>query len=588
MSALDSHNRAAPEQEKGGGRQVLAGHLHLAWRVALVITIGAGLFHLINLVPAGRAGLGPALITPFRAGFIAAWLLLVAEYIIARRRPRLDYVDGAVAALAAVFILRGLLTPETLGITLNWLVTGAGVFYLVKHGIRSARDLRLVVLTLAVAVVIISLATLTEYAFKKNPLFESIQVDAVGIDTRMGGSSQFYRVRSLIGHPGFAGAILVAGAPLVMLAFWRRRLILAASLMLLGVGVFLTFSRGSWILGALFFAPVLIYRGRFWLKRNAKWLAPAVILPALLVTYDYMNREEVHARLGKKPVEEGLVWTKGKDGPYAIASGEADGVIPYNRFLYFDIDDDFYSAGDGPVTVIVHYFDRGSEGIHVEYDSWDETAGDRSGAYALSGYISKTDSHQWTTAAFYLEKPRFEGRQNGGADLRVVDDESLFVVDEVVVQKGKLKLPTVIAQQWESRAGSFGSRVDLYPFAWSVLKENPLGVGLYNTPGTNHHAVDSMPLTWLMEFGWLALPLLGMVLVVASREGYLAFKARGGPAVVLYLSLALLLLHGGHIMIIYDKPSLVMFAAVGAAYASLRPWRHGGALVEAAGRDFML
>ncbi|MBE3066643.1 MAG: hypothetical protein IMZ73_04300, partial [Chloroflexi bacterium] len=109
-----------------------------------------------------------------------------------------------------------------------------------------------------------------------------------------------------------------------------------------------------------------------------------------------------------------------------------------------------------------------------------------------------------------------------------------------------------------------------------------------NSPGTNHHAVDSLPLTWMMEFGWLAVPLLALLLLGVTREGIQAFRAKTGPAVVMYLCLVLLLLHGGHLMILYDKPSLTLFSAIGALYVLVRPWKKRGATINLSNSDLML
>ncbi|MHB1389994.1 MAG: hypothetical protein ACYCXF_02010 [Thermoleophilia bacterium] len=561
--------------------------LHRAWQVGIVVTLCSGLFHLINLVGPSRGGLGPALVTPFRAAFIASWILLGAGFLAGRRRPRLDGSDALVAVLALVFLARGVFTPETLGTTLNWIVTGAGIFFLIKHGVRDKRDIRLLTVTIALAAVFIAACGLVEYVAKQNPLFDSIQIDAIGTDMRVEASSQYYRVRSLIGHPGFVGAILIGSTPLVCLVLWRRRLLLALSMLVLAIATFLTFSRGSWLIVVVFLVPILAYGGRFWLRRNFRWLVPVALILMALLVLDYTRREEVSTVLGRRPVETGLFWTTGNDGPYEVASGEADGVMPINKYLYFYVADGFFESRPESATVIVHYFDKGFGAIHVDYVSWDGPSNDGV-TLKQSGYINKNNLHQWTSAAFSLQHPRFAGLMNSGADFRVVDDDSLSVFDSVVLLKGKMKLLQVVAEQWRSRAGSFSTRVDLYPLAWGVFKDNPLGVGLYNSPGTDHHAVDSLPLTWMMEFGWLSVPLLALLLLVVAREGIHAFKAKTGPAVVMFLGLLLLLLHGVHLMILYDKPSLTLFSAIGAIYALVRPWRRGGAVVNLSNSDLML
>lgn len=570
-------------------REPRTSRLHQAWRISIVVTVAAGLMHLLNLVGSGRVGFGPTMLTLFRAGFAVSWGLMFAVWIRERRWPRLDLTDAVIAAAAAAFILRGAFTPETFTITLNWVITGAGVFFLVRLGTRDAADIRLLLSAIVSVALVISIFGIFEYVFKANPLFDNIQIEAIGADQRIAASDQFYRIRSLVGHPGFVGAILVGSMPLTMLVLWRRRWLMAASLAMLTTALFLTFSRGSWIIAVLVLLPILAFRARNWLKRNYKWIAPLALIPAIVIAVDYFNRQEVSVEMGEVLREKGLHWMMAQDGPIRLTSGEAYGVQPLKKYIYFDIADDFYhGAGQGPVTVVIRFFDRGFGAIRIEYDSADNEGSRYEGAYTPSAWINKTDSRKWTTAAFYLDKPRFEGRQQTSADFRIVDDDNLMTLSEVVVQRGRLKLPGVIMQQWLSRGGSLSTRTGFIPFAWEVLLENPLGVGFYNTPGTNHHAVDSLPLTWVMELGWPGLALLLAMIILIIRECRMAWLQPGVPAAVLLLSLVVLLFHGAHLMILYDKPSLVLFASLAAIYTNIRPWARGGATIGLSNEDCMV
>lgn len=573
-----------PPAGSGAPRATL---LHQAWLFAAAMSVVTGILHLLNLVGPGRLEAGPILLTPFRAFFFLAWILLAADMLRERRLPSPDRADLLIAALAGAFILRGLFTPETLGLTVNWLVTGAGIFFLIKLGLRSAADVRWMLLSVVGAALIVCLYGLVEYLVKANPLFDSIQIEAIGMDKRVAASSQLYRIRSLVGHPGFVGAIMLGAMPPAVLLFWRRRALLFGALALMALTLFLTFSRGSWLLAMLVLLPVLAVRARRWFVRNLKWLVPAALIPLLLLAFDYWGRDELWSELGKPIRDNGLHWVRTKDGPVVLTSGQAYGLQPYNKFVYFNVDDGFYRGDQGPVTITVHYFDKGYGAVRVDYDGMDTAVGEEEGAYTPTASVNKTNSLEWTSAAFYVEDPRFEGRQEQVADFRVVDDDSIFIIDRVEITKGKLKLPGVVAQQWLSRSSSFGARASLYPFAWDVLEQNPLGVGLFSTPGTDHHAVDSLPLTWMMEFGWLGLLLLGGLLAVLSYEGVKAWREPRAPAVVLLLSLVIILLHGSHLMILYDKPSLVMTAALAAVYAAIRPWRRGGAVIGVSNESCM-
>ena len=71
------------------------------------------------------------------------------------------------------------------------------------------------------------------------------------------------------------------------------------------------------------------------------------------------------------------------------------------------------------VSVEVVYFDADADGhLRLDYDSNEKI---RNPAYTQSKeYVRLKGTQQWRTARFVLENPRFEGRQNDGADFRVV------------------------------------------------------------------------------------------------------------------------------------------------------------------------
>src|SRR5659263_717224 len=99
-------------------REPRTSRLYQAWRISIVVTVAAGLMHLLNLVGSGRVGFGPTMLTLFRAGFAVSWGLMFAVWIRERRRPRLDLTDAVIAAAAAAFILRGAFTVSYTHLTL--------------------------------------------------------------------------------------------------------------------------------------------------------------------------------------------------------------------------------------------------------------------------------------------------------------------------------------------------------------------------------------------------------------------------------------------------------------------------------------
>jgi hypothetical protein len=104
---------------------------------------------------------------------------------------------------------------------------------------------------------------------------------------------------------------------------------------------------------------------------------------------------------------------------------------------------------DPPFTnafVIVEFFDRASAGgrpgrLLVHYDD------ERGGAYAQSQPLPMRGSEAWGEATFYLATPLFQGRQNGGADLRLVVSRSELPIRSVKLVKNvpipEIKMPAV-------------------------------------------------------------------------------------------------------------------------------------------------
>ena len=586
MSGTDSSGASACRPDR---REVWFRRMHACWRAGVALAIVAGLLNLLNLIGPTRIDLGPLLITPFRVAFGFAWCALAARLVLERRLPETDFADRLVVSLVLIFLIRGIFDLATMSIVLNWLLTGAGVYFLVRLGMKDRSDVRLVLLSTLVAFVVIGIYGLLEYVAKDNPLFNAVQIDVIGADARIQASDQFYRIRSLIGHPGFLGAITLSSIPIGMLILWRRRLLMVLFLIIAVSVWFLTFSRGSWLLGTLILFPLILFRARGWFGRHWKLTAAIVLIPVAVIAVDYFDRQEASITFsGNRIMESGLRLNQGKDGQYAIERCKSEGLTPIDNFVYFSVGPEWRDI-HRPVTVILVYRDVGNGSVQVDYDSRDQSApGGADGSYKQTVAIGKNNTGDVTSTAFYLDDPRFDGRENLNSDFRVVDSDNKIILNQVILQKGKLNLPSMISYQWLSRSSSISDRLDLFPFAWGVLKANPFGVGIFQTPGTDHHAVDSLPLTWVMEFGW---PGLALVLGLAFLLVYEGIKVWRGPrclATVLFLALVIVLLHGGHLMILYDKPNLVLIAAVGAVYAAVRPWRRGGPAISATSDDCMI
>jgi len=123
--------------------------------------------------------------------------------------------------------------------------------------------------------------------------------------------------------------------------------------------------------------------------------------------------------------EKGIRWIEQPDGQGRIEGEGADRCLAATanpigpaRYLYFNVDDSFYFDGDGALEVAIEYRGDGPPPFTLEYDSADASAV-MSGSYKGAWSPEVSGSGPWRRAAYRLRDPRFVGRQNGGADLRL-------------------------------------------------------------------------------------------------------------------------------------------------------------------------
>jgi hypothetical protein len=137
---------------------------------------------------------------------------------------------------------------------------------------------------------------------------------------------------------------------------------------------------------------------------------------------DYGSAPLVWLDLGQSPYAQGLrpafnfadgawlvTWLAGRQAAYPNHT-----TTPQSYFIYLDVNDDFISASPSEVWVTVEYFDGGTGGWVLEYDS----TGNPYTALAMT----LQNSGQWKRHTFHLTDAYFGGRQNNGADLRVSDN----------------------------------------------------------------------------------------------------------------------------------------------------------------------
>ncbi len=152
-----------------------------------------------------------------------------------------------------------------------------------------------------------------------------------------------------------------------------------------------------------------------------------------------------HVQLGLVNIESGISVINSGDGlnePAQIAGSKcrvnkADSDPP-SYCMYFDYDPRA-GAVERPVFVTVEYFDKGFGAFVIQYDSTDADATDQ-GIHKTGRAETLLDSRKWRKATFELPDARFDGRQNSGADFRVVSRNPL-AVRQVTVDMGRTWSP---------------------------------------------------------------------------------------------------------------------------------------------------
>jgi len=182
------------------------------------------------------------------------------------------------------------------------------------------------------------------------------------------------------------------------------------------------------------------------------------------------------------------------------------GTTPASQFLYFALDDDRANGMQGPVYLVVDYFDEALGGIltlHYDSNKGDalvdryQPAEDQAGGWAMG-------TGQWKTAAFLLQNPRFTHRQNLGADFRLAGTR-LFI--------RSLHLASTRPLNWDQL--NRVQPVDVKPLV-KIGNKGQLIVGGFDPAQVS----DAGPQSRALEASVPALQSLG----VTSHEGYVRWN----------------------------------------------------------------
>ncbi len=134
---------------------------------------------------------------------------------------------------------------------------------------------------------------------------------------------------------------------------------------------------------------------------------------------------------------QGIEAVQAEDGAFrTVETREGNLIETIDSYLYFRVEDSFAFATRDRVKLEVEIFEvptrpgqnrfGGTDAVHVEYDSWDLSAGYH-GMYKSSESVALSGRVGWKTVAFELPGARLANNQNQSADFRLVVPKGLRV-----------------------------------------------------------------------------------------------------------------------------------------------------------------
>ncbi|SEP43474.1 glycoside hydrolase family 3 C-terminal domain-containing protein [Amycolatopsis saalfeldensis] len=127
----------------------------------------------------------------------------------------------------------------------------------------------------------------------------------------------------------------------------------------------------------------------------------------------------VGAAFGNPDSTHGLVVQNGGDGSTTATTAgglPARTTAAGSSYLYLDLDDGVVPGGGYQATAYVSYFDHGTGGWNLHYDSFADVPNN---AYRDSAWVTDTNTDTWKTAVIPLPDAAFSNRENNHADLRL-------------------------------------------------------------------------------------------------------------------------------------------------------------------------
>ena len=216
------------------------------------------------------------------AAMVAPLVLAGAVCLKVRRKYfRASVVDALVLVFAVYLVAQNVILGPTTLVTLKYVALGLGIYYLTTLLAVKGEPLRKPLLYTVIGLTLLTCAYgLLEYALQKNVIFAALISQSVPEPLH-----GVHRIGSTLAHPVPFGAFLLQVAPfsgmlLVISRRWWKRLLALLTMSLAVLALFLSYSKGSWMVGGILVAGALLLFPR---ARSRKAAFPAAIMLVIVI-----------------------------------------------------------------------------------------------------------------------------------------------------------------------------------------------------------------------------------------------------------------------------------------------------------------
>ena len=228
--------------------------------------------------------LGNKWMDPLAAMLVPLALAVAACLRIRRRDFRVGAVDALVLIFAAYLVAQNVTGPAVL-VTLKYVGLGLAIYYLTTLLSARGEQVRKPMLFTIVGLTLLTcMYGLVEYGLQENVIF--VKLISQSVPEPLHG---VHRIGSTLAHPVPFGVFLLQAIPFSALLLtishrWRMRLLALFALSLSVLALFLSYSKGSWIVGGILTAGALLWALRTRRRKAIITVAAVSVIAVIAVT----------------------------------------------------------------------------------------------------------------------------------------------------------------------------------------------------------------------------------------------------------------------------------------------------------------